>query len=71
MKIIKSLFSLLALLLILGACNSKKKVETAKIPERPNVLFIAIDDLNDWVGVLGGHPQAKHPIWIGWPSVVL
>ncbi|MDG2167581.1 MAG: sulfatase-like hydrolase/transferase, partial [Opitutales bacterium] len=26
-----------------------------------NVLFIAIDDLNDWVGVYGGHPQAKTP----------
>ena len=29
--------------------------------ERPNVLFIAIDDLNDWVGCLDGHPQAKTP----------
>jgi arylsulfatase A-like enzyme len=29
--------------------------------ERPNVLFIAIDDLNDWVGCLGGHPQVKTP----------
>lgn len=29
--------------------------------ERPNVLFIAIDDLNDWVGCLGGHPQAQTP----------
>jgi arylsulfatase A-like enzyme len=28
---------------------------------RPNVLFVAIDDLNDWVGPLGGHPQAKTP----------
>lgn len=30
-------------------------------PSRPNVLFIAIDDLNDWVGCLGGHPQARTP----------
>ena len=29
--------------------------------QRPNVLFIAIDDLNDWIGCLGGHPQALTP----------
>ncbi len=29
--------------------------------ERPNVLFIAIDDINDWVEPLGGHPQAQTP----------
>jgi len=29
--------------------------------ERPDVLFIAIDDLNSWVGALAGHPQAKTP----------
>lgn len=29
--------------------------------ESYDVLFIAIDDLNDWVGFLGGHPQAKTP----------
>lgn len=28
---------------------------------RPNVLFVSIDDLNDWTGVLGGHPQASTP----------
>jgi choline-sulfatase len=27
----------------------------------PNVLFIAVDDLNDWVGCLGGHAQARTP----------
>lgn len=29
--------------------------------ERPNVLMIVIDDLNDWVGCLNGHPQASTP----------
>ena len=31
---------------------------TAITAERSNVLLIAVDDLNDWEGVLGGHPQA-------------
>ena len=29
--------------------------------QRPNVVFIAIDDQNDWVGPLGGHSMAKTP----------
>ena len=29
--------------------------------EHPNVLFIAVDDLNDWVGCLDGHPQTRTP----------
>ncbi len=33
----------------------------AQDTDRPDVLFISIDDLNDWVGVLGGHPQARTP----------
>ena len=28
---------------------------------RPNILFIGMDDLNDWIGCMGGHPQAKTP----------
>ena len=27
----------------------------------PNVVMIMIDDLNDWVGAAGGHPQAQTP----------
>ena len=29
--------------------------------EKPNVLFIAVDDLNDWIGVLAGHSQSVTP----------
>jgi iduronate 2-sulfatase len=28
---------------------------------KTNVLFIIVDDLNDYQGVFGGHPQAKTP----------
>ena len=28
---------------------------------QPNVLMIAIDDLNDWIGCLDGHPQVQTP----------
>lgn len=47
---------LAALLAILpsGICHSAPA-------DKPNVLFIAIDDLNDWIGVLGGHPQTRTP----------
>ena len=29
--------------------------------ERPNVLFIAVDDLNDWLGCMQGYPGVKTP----------
>ncbi|NLR91823.1 sulfatase [Flammeovirga agarivorans] len=29
--------------------------------EKPNIVFIMCDDLNDYQGVFGGHPQAKTP----------
>ena len=28
---------------------------------RPNVLFIPVDELNDWISPLGGHPQTITP----------
>jgi choline-sulfatase len=31
------------------------------LPSPPNVILITIDDLNDWVGCLDGHPQARTP----------
>ena len=30
-------------------------------PKKTNVLFIAVDDLNDWIGCMHGHPNTKTP----------
>lgn len=44
------------------ACAMPKALIAARSRGRkPNVLFIAVDDLNDWVGCFGGHPQAITP----------
>ena len=37
-------------------CNTNAIAKT-----RPDILFIAIDDLNDWIGCLDGHPQIRTP----------
>ncbi len=49
---ISRLCSILACLLLTSAW-----VEASK----PNILMIAIDDQNDWLGCLGGHPQVQTP----------
>ncbi|MBN4053800.1 sulfatase [Haliea sp. AH-315-K21] len=46
---------------ILLLCLTLIHFMPAYAQEKPDILFIAVDDLNDWVGVLGGHPQAKTP----------
>ena len=38
----------------------------AEPPARPNVLFIAADDLNDWTGFLNGHPGRERRTSTGW-----
>jgi arylsulfatase A-like enzyme len=40
------------------SCQSQSEQVDNK---QPNVLFIIIDDLNDYQGTFGGHPQAKTP----------
>jgi arylsulfatase A-like enzyme len=49
----KQIAVLLILLVSLTVFAAKDK--------RPNVILIAVDDLNDWIGCLGGHPQAQTP----------
>ena len=55
------LIGLLAWAFFLALVPSNERAYAADSSDRPNVLFIAVDDLNDWVGCLGGHPQAKTP----------
>jgi len=47
-------YLLLLLLAFFSGCRDTKDT-------RPNVLFISVDDLNDWIEPLGGHPQARTP----------
>ncbi|MGB2165367.1 MAG: sulfatase-like hydrolase/transferase, partial [Flavobacteriaceae bacterium] len=37
--------------------SSKSKTNFEK--DKPNILFIAVDDMNDWVGYLNGHEGMK------------
>lgn len=48
--------------LLLLACGMPcVDAQPSKSPKKMNILFVAIDDLNDWVGCMGGHPQAQTP----------
>ncbi len=49
-------FLILALgLLVFSHCNTQRKAKE----EKKNILFIAVDDLNDWAGFLSGHTGMK------------
>ena len=54
---------LLFCLSLIPACSGTmaNRDSTADQSQPVNVLMISIDDLNDWVGCLGGHPQARTP----------
>lgn len=43
------------------ASASAAGVLSAQSAKKPNVLMISVDDWNDWIGVLGGHPQVRTP----------
>jgi arylsulfatase A-like enzyme len=51
----------LCLVSLLAAVVAMPESAAAADAKRPNVLFIAVDDLNHWVGHLGRHPQASTP----------
>ena len=54
------LFSV-ALIMLIGCENEIDNKTTNRGYSNPNVLFIAVDDLNNWLGCLKGHPNAKTP----------
>lgn len=60
MKELASLLSLLSLSLLIS-CNKSKVMVRGDDGEPPNVLFIAVDDLNNWIGCLKGRGHAKTP----------
>ena len=45
----------------LSLAERRLRAESPLRVERPNVLMIILDDLNDWVGCLEGHPHAHTP----------
>lgn len=49
------------LTLLLGFAAGFTAVRPAQAQAKPNVLFIAIDDLNHWVGHLGRNSQVRTP----------
>ncbi|QDT93470.1 sulfatase [Gimesia algae] len=53
--------SILGILFLICAAFSWGHDVAAAEAKQPNVLFIAVDDLNDWISCLGGHPDCKTP----------
>ncbi len=46
---------------ILFLCLWLLPLEDVRAQQKPNIVLIAIDDLNDWVGYLKGHPLVQTP----------
>ena len=55
---LKSFFWSVIVMSVISGCDSFINNISEK---KPNILLISVDDLNDWVGVMGGHPQIKTP----------
>ena len=54
-------FSIILSSVVVLAITTCSLADSPAQPSRPNVLFIPIDDMNDWVTHLGGHPQSVTP----------
>lgn len=51
-------FKTIVCALIVMTCITAKTIGEDR---RPDIVFIIVDDLNDWVGCLSGHPDARSP----------
>lgn len=59
MRIMKC-FNLLFFVFLIS-CASKNNTETISVIDKPNILFISIDDLNDWSGFQRNFPNVRTP----------
>ena len=58
-KLSKAVLLLGSVVLIASACKTKDQPQKINEVEKLNIVYIAVDDLNRWIGALGG--QAKTP----------
>ncbi len=58
---VSSIIKFFAILGFLGSALGPLAANSVSIKERPNVIFIAVDDMNDWIGCLETTPRAITP----------
>lgn len=61
MRQLISLAVLAACAFLMPSAGHAGEAESQPTQQKPNVVFIILDDLNDYVGFLGGHPQTVTP----------
>lgn len=60
-NLMRSLIILVSGLLILASCTTRDPSVNQESCEPLNVLFISVDDLNYWIGPMGGYSNSKTP----------